>query len=52
MENQKKIRFSGSGASHKNGSSEFSIKKVGTMVRTMIINDVLICTKDTFYNDI
>ena len=50
--NQQKIRFSGSGASHQNGSSERSIKTVVTMERTMLIHYAFICPEDTFSTDI
>ena len=48
LKNHKKIRFSGAGASHQNGTSERAINKVGTMERTTLIHAALRCPWDTF----
>ena len=42
LKNHKKIRFSGDGASRKNGAAEHAIKTVVTMSSTMLIYDVLV----------
>ena len=52
MKNQQKISFSGSVASHKNGSVEHSIKTLVTMTRAMLMHAALRCPKDTFSTDI
>ena len=49
---QQKIRFSGSGASHQNGSAERAIKTVVTIARTMLMRSALKCHKDTFSTDL
>ena len=51
LKKQKKIRFSGSGASHQNRSAERAIKTVVTMARTMLIHAALRCFKETFSTD-
>ena len=51
LNNQKKIRFSGYGASHKNGAAERAIKRLVIIERTMLIYSDLIYTKDILYND-
>ena len=48
---QQKIRFSGAGASHQNGEAERSIKTVITMVRTVLIQDGIICPDNTLSTD-
>ena len=48
FKNQKKVRFSGAGATHQNGTSERTIKMVVTTERTMLVHAALICPKDTF----
>ena len=48
LKKQQKIRFSGAGASHQNGSAECAIKKLFTMARTRLMHAVLICPEDTF----
>ena len=52
LKNQKKVRFSGAGASHKNGATERSIKTVVTMASNMLMHDALICPEDTLSIDI
>ena len=52
MKNQKKIRFSGAGASHQNLASECAINKVVNMDSTISIHTELICHLDTFSTDI
>ena len=46
LKKQQKIRFSGSGASHQNGSAERAIKTVVTMSRTMFMHAALRCPED------
>ena len=52
LKKQKKIRFSGAGASHQNGAAERAIKMVVTMARTMLMNAALRCPEDTLSTDI
>ena len=52
LKNQKKIIFSGAGASHQNGKQECAIKTVVTMTRNMLMQAALICTADIFSTDI
>ena len=52
LDNQKKIRFNGDGASHKNGSPYCTIKTLVNMTRTMLMHAVLICPENTFSTDI
>ena len=52
LKKQQKIRFSGAGASHKNGAAERAIKMVVTMTSTMLMHAALICTEDIFSTDI
>ena len=52
LKKQQKIRFSGAGASHQNGSAERAIKTVVTMASTMLMHAALICPEDTFYTDL
>ena len=52
FKNQQKIRFSGAGASHQNGSAEHAIKTLVTMARTMLIHAELRCPDDTLYTDL
>ena len=47
LKNQKKIRFSGAGASHQNGSAERAIKMVITMERTILMHTALRCPEET-----
>ena len=47
LKKQKKITFSGAGASHQNGAAERTIKTVVTMARTMLMHAVLRCPEDT-----
>ena len=49
---QKKIRFSGAGASHQNGAAELAIKKVVTMTRTILMHAALRCPEDTLSTDL
>ena len=49
---QKHIRFSGAGASQKNGASERAIKTVVTMERTALMQAELRCPEDTLYTDL
>ena len=42
------MRFSGDGASHKNGAAERIIKTVVNMASTMLMHAALIYPKDTF----
>ena len=49
LKKQKNISFSGDGASHQNGAAERTIKRVGTMARTMLIHAALRCPEDTFF---
>ena len=48
LKKQKKIMFSGAGASHQNGSSERAIKMVVTIARTMLMHAALRFPKDIF----
>ena len=43
LKNQRKISFSGAGASHQDGSVEHSINMLVTMASTMLIHATLIC---------
>ena len=52
LKKQKTIRFSWSGASHKNGAEERAIKMLVTMENTMLMYAVLRLPKDILYNDI
>ena len=52
LKKQQKIRFSGAGASHKNGAAERAIKEVVTMARTMLMHAALRCPEDTLSTDI
>ena len=52
MKKQKKIRFSGAGASHQNGALERAINKVVTMERTMLMHAALRCPEYTFSTDL
>ena len=51
LKKQKKIRFSGSSDSHQNGSEERAIKTVVTMESAILMQDWMICHKDTLYID-
>ena len=48
LKKKQNIKFSGDGASHKNGAAERAIKTVVTMSRTMLIHDVIRCPENTF----
>ena len=48
LNKQQNIRFSGSGVSHKNGSSDRVINTVVTMARTVFMHAALRCPEDTF----
>ena len=48
LKNQKKISFSGAGASHKNGAEDRAIKILVTMEIIMLMHAALRSTKDTF----
>ena len=52
LKKQKKIRFSGAGASHQNGSAERAIKTVFTIARTILMHAVLRCPEDTLATNI
>ena len=52
LKKQLKIRFSGSGASRKNGAVERAIKTVVTMARTISMHDALRFTEETLYTDL
>ena len=52
LKKQQKIRFSGAGASHQNGSAERAINMEVTMARTMLMHAALRCPEDTFSTDI
>ena len=52
LKNQQKIRFSGDGASNKNGAAESAIKMVVTTERTMLMHAALRCPEYTLYTDI
>ena len=52
LKKQKKIRFSGAGASHQNGAAECAIKMVVTMKSTMLMHAALICPEDTLSTDL
>ena len=49
LKKHQKIRFSGAGASHQNGSEERTIKMVVTMASTMLMHAAQIWPKDTLY---
>ena len=48
LKKQQKIRFSGSGASHQNGSAERTIQTVVSMARIMLMHAALRCPEDSF----
>ena len=52
LKKQKKIRFSGAGASHQNGAAERSIKTIVTMERTMLMHAALRCPDEILYTAI
>ena len=52
LKKQKKIRFSGAGASYQNGAAERAIKTVFTMSRTILMHAALRCPEDTFSTDL
>ena len=51
LKKQKNIMFRGAGASYQNGAGERAINMLVIMERTMFMYSVLICTKDTLFND-
>ena len=51
LKNQQKIRFSGAGASHKNGSTDFTINAVIAMASGILMQAGMICHKDTVSTD-
>ena len=52
LKNQQKIRFSGSGISHKNGAAERAIKTLVTMAITILMHAAFRCPEDTLFTDI
>ena len=46
LKKHQKIRFSGAGASYKNGAAERAIKTVVNMARTTLIHSTLICPEE------
>ena len=52
LKKKKKIRFSGAGALHQNGSEECDIKTLVTMTRTMLMYTALRCPDDTLSTDL
>ena len=52
MKKLQNIRFSGAGASHKNGVAERAIKTVFNMERTMLMHAALRCPEDTLSTDL
>ena len=52
LKQQKKISFSGAGASHLNGEAERAINKIVTMARTMFMNIALRFPEDTLSTDL
>ena len=52
LKNQKKIKFSGAGASHQNGEAECAIKTILTMSRTTLMHADLRCPEYTLYTDL
>ena len=52
LNNQKKIRFSGAGASHHNGAAEGATKTVVTMERNMWMHSARRCPDDTLSVDL
>ena len=52
LKKHQKIRFSGNGASHKNGAADRAIKTVVTMEKTMLMRAALRCTEEKFSTDI
>ena len=51
LKKQQKIRFSGYGASHRNGAAERAIKTVVAMTSTMLMYAAIRCPEDTFSTD-
>ena len=51
LNNQQKIRFSGSGASNQNGAEERTINIVVTMESAVLMQSGMICHKDTLSTD-
>ena len=52
LNNQQKIRFIGSGASHQNGAADCAIEMVVTMASTMLMHAALRCPEDTLSTDL
>ena len=52
LKKKQKIRFSGAGASHQNGTAECAIKTVVTMERTILMHVALRCPEDIFSTDL
>ena len=52
LKKQKKIRFSGAGASHQKGAANRAIKTVFTMAKTMLMHAALRCLEHKFSTDI
>ena len=51
LKKQQKIRFSGSGSSHQNGSADRTINMVVTMASDILMQSGMICHKDTLSTD-
>ena len=51
LQNQQKIKFSGSGASHKNGATERAIKTMVNMESAVLMQAWMICHKETLFID-
>ena len=52
LKKQQKIKFSGSGASHQNGSAERAIQVVVTTERIMLMHSALRCPEDSLSTDL
>ena len=52
LKKQKYIRFSGAGASHKNGAVECAINMVVTLSSTMLTHPALICPEENVFTHI
>ena len=51
LKKHQKIRFSGASASHQNGASERAIKTLVNMASVILMQDWMICHKDTLSID-